>query len=295
MFLATLSVAGIAGYFSVYGLAKVFSGSFISVILMGAALEAGKLMAASFLYRFWNGTSWFLKLPLILLIAALMVLTSIGVSGYLTSSYQIDTLSFKESEEKVKLYEEELNRLITRKTEIDTQISSLPPDYVTAKQRLMSSFKEEYDRLKPRIEFLTTEIQRLKTENIQVQSKIGPIIFISENLGLNPDKAVVWLTIFIVLIFDPLALCLTIATNVVVVTRVKEKKIKSVDISSPRPDLVTNPPIIKEIHPDTNQDGKIEPKVSNIKQKIEPKTVANTIFTSAIPIIRQIKQDINKI
>ncbi len=272
MFLATLSVAGIAGYFSVYGLAKVFAGSFLSVVLMGVALEAGKLMATSFLYRYWKETSWFLKLPMIVLIAALMLLTSIGVSGYLTSSYQIDTLSYKESEEKINLYQDELQRLTERKDEIDAQISALPADYVTAKQRLMTSFKDEYDRLKPRIEFLTLEIQKLKTENIQVQSKIGPIIFISENLGLDPDKSVVWLTIFIVLIFDPLALCLTIATNIVVVNRIKNKEPNK-----------TSPILLQE--KDT-----IEPTVT-----VPQEPVTSDANFDAVDAIKEINQKLNQV
>jgi cell division protein FtsB len=280
MFLTTLTVAGAAGYFSVYGLAKVFSGSFISVILMGAGLEAGKLMAASFLYRYWKYTSWFLKLPLIFLIFALMILTSLGISGYLTSSYQVDTLEFKSDRQTVELYEKELEILTARKAEMDKQISDLPADYITAKQRLITTFKPEYDKMLPRIQFLTQEIQTLKSKNIEIQSKVGPIIFISETLGLDPDKSVIWLTFFIVLIFDPLAVCLTIATNIAVVRRNEEKKESTI---TPQPHQVAVPQPIKKVTDDVNTSFDI----------VEPNFVSAMDQPATDPSVKQIINELN--
>ena len=89
---ATTAIATAAAFFSVYGLAFTFSGTFWSVVVMGASLELGKLVAASYLYRYWEKTNKILKWYLISGIAALMVLTSTGIFGYLSAGYQTDAL-----------------------------------------------------------------------------------------------------------------------------------------------------------------------------------------------------------
>lgn len=225
--LSALSIAGAAAYFSVFGLAQVFSGAFLSVVIMGSVLEAGKLMAASFLYRFWEKIHFIFKVYLLSAVLVLMLITSMGIAGYLSSAYQQDTISLREMTTLVENYRGELQTLSERKLEMDAQISNMPPDYVTARQRLMESFRPEYERINPRIEFLTERINTFDAEILQTQAKIGPIIFISEVLGANPDKAVIYLIAIIVIVFDPLAVSLTIAANVAIMNRKKSTQKES--------------------------------------------------------------------
>jgi hypothetical protein len=96
---STLAVAGSAAFFSVYGLAQIFSASFIPVVIMGGALEAGKLVAASYLYRYWKETSFILKTYLFIAIFTLMVITSLGIFGFLTAAYQTDSIGLKQQRE----------------------------------------------------------------------------------------------------------------------------------------------------------------------------------------------------
>ena len=103
--LTTTFIAGSAAFFSVYGLASTFSGTFWSVVLMGSSLEAGKLIAASYLYRYWHVTNFWLKTYLMAGVAALMLLTSTGIFGYLSSGYQTDVLPLKQIEQQVKVLE----------------------------------------------------------------------------------------------------------------------------------------------------------------------------------------------
>ena len=79
MFVVAMSIAGCAAFFSVKGIGLLFAGSFLSVIIMASSLEAGKLVAASFLYRKWKDLSWWLKLYLTSATLLLMVITSIGI------------------------------------------------------------------------------------------------------------------------------------------------------------------------------------------------------------------------
>lgn len=226
--ISTMAIAGSAAFFSVYGLAQVFSGAFLSVIVMGASLEAGKLVAASFLYRCWDKTSLFLRTYLMVAILVLMGITSMGISGYLTSAYQIDTISLRDMDEKLTAYKEEREQLQNRKREMDEQIrTNTEANYVSAAQRLMESFKPEYQKIDAKLATLQTDIASLQTEKITTESKVGPIIFISRVLKAETDDAIFWLVILLVTVFDPLAVALTIATNIAIRARIEERKLAS--------------------------------------------------------------------
>lgn len=208
------AVASAAAYFSVYGLALLFSGIAIPVIIMGVALEAGKLMAASFLYRFWDTTSLFLKSYLMFAIFVLMVITSMGIFGFLTGAYQKQSLPLETTSIQLELKQEELDLLISRKAAIDKQISDMPATYVSAKQRLIASFDSELDRINDRIPVLQQQILEQKGTTLEVEAKIGPILFVAETLGVDKGLTIFAFVLIIVLVFDPLAVALTIAANI---------------------------------------------------------------------------------
>lgn len=220
--LTTTAIAGAAAFFSVYGLAATFSGTFWSVVMMGASLEAGKLIAASYLYRYWNKTNRWLKTYLMAGVATLMVLTSTGIFGYLSSGYQQDVLPLKQAEEQVKVLEGEKDRLIARKTQIDEQIANLPQNSVKGRVQLIKGFKDEQASVTNRIAALDQEILANKTKLIQTQAHIGPITYIASAFGLDTDNATKYLIYLIIFAFDPMAVALTLAVNIAVRLRKEE-------------------------------------------------------------------------
>ncbi len=223
LILTTFAVAASAAFFSVYGLAHLFTGALIPVIIMGSALEAGKLVAASFLYRYSKVINKALKLYLAFAILILMVITSMGIFGFLTAAYQQDTLPLAEMQQKIALYEQEQTQLTERRTQIDKQIADVGPNYVRAKQRLVKEFDAERKSIDARLAELTPELQQLKTQQVNVEAKVGPIMFIAEVMGKDPSTAVFWFVIILISVFDPLAVALTIATNIAIQQRKKEK------------------------------------------------------------------------
>lgn len=231
--ITALALAGSAAFFSVYGLAQVFSGAFWSVVLMGGSLEAGKLVASSFLYRYWDKITLALKAYLMAAILVLMVITSMGISGYLTAAYQADTISLRDDAGKVTSYQAELDRLTKRKDQMDADVAAIGNNYVAAKQRYAKSMQAEYDKINPRIEFLQAEIQKLNTAKLTKEAKVGPIIWFSKVIGKETDDAILWLVLLIVVVFDPLAVALTIATNIAVRERENAKKISLDNIEAP--------------------------------------------------------------
>jgi hypothetical protein len=214
LIVSALLLAGSAAFFSVYGLGQVFSGAFLSVVIMGSALELGKLVASSFLYRFWDKISIALKTYMLAAVISLMLITSLGISGYLTSAYQTDTVTLRQQTTQLTFDKEELARLDARKVEIDKQIADMPPKSTNAKQRLIKTFKDESDKLMKRRDDLQAEITKFNSTTIAGEAQVGPVIFISKVLNTSTDNAVFYLMLLLVLVFDPLAVALTLAVNI---------------------------------------------------------------------------------
>lgn len=223
LFVSMMAVASSAAFFSVIGLAKLFSGSFISVLVMGGSLEFGKIVITSYLYNYWKETSLFLKTYLVITIFVLVTITSMGVSGYLMSAHQTTTISVQQDEQTLIILEDQLKTYKERKLDIDKQIQSVGNNYVTAKQRLMKSFETELAQLSTDIPFVEKQILEIKTKNVEESAKIGPIVFITEVFGIAQDKAITILILIIVFVFDPFAIALTIAFNNVLRHRNKHK------------------------------------------------------------------------
>ncbi|PPD53420.1 MAG: hypothetical protein CTY12_04890 [Methylotenera sp.] len=233
LMLSAFSIAGSAAYFSVYGLANTFHGTFWSVVIMGGSLEAGKLVAASYLYRFWTKTQFVLKTYLMIGTLALMILTSTGIFGYLSTGYQTDALPLKQIEQQVKLLDEEKARLIIRKQQIDTQIANLPSDFSKGRLKLMKGFQTEQEQTTSRINQLDKDLLELKTKVIQTEAHIGPITYIAKAFDLDTDDATKYLVYLIIFVFDPMAVALTLAVNIALRERKKEKEDQSLIIDTP--------------------------------------------------------------
>lgn len=222
--IAAAALASAAEFFSVYGLAQIYAASSTAVIIMGISLGFAKLITTSFLYRFWSKTNVVIKTYLICAIAILMTITSIGTFGYLTAGYQKGNIPITEINHKIDSDKIELQRYIDRKNDIDKQVSGISTNSVRSKRLLIQTFNNEYKTLQPNIDRLTKEIDELQSQHINVEAKVGPIVYVSKVLNLNPDNALFYLTILLVIVFDPLAVTLTIATNIAIEDRRKNKQ-----------------------------------------------------------------------
>lgn len=224
LLLSTFAIAASAAYFSVYGLAHLFTGALIPVIIMGSSLEAGKLVAASFLYRYSKQIGMGMKAYLGTAVLVLMLITSMGIFGFLTAAYQSDTLPLAEMTQKIENLKEEKTRITDRLTQIDKQIADVGPNYVRAKQRLVKEFNTERKTLDTRLSEITPELQTLEQQHVTVKAKVGPIMFIADVMGKDPNTAVFWFVIILISVFDPLAVALTVATNIAIRLHKEEKQ-----------------------------------------------------------------------
>ena len=224
--LSALLIAGSAAAFSVYGLAKLFSGAFLSVVLMASSLELGKLVAASFLYRYWKFINWFQKVYMTFAVLVLIGITSAGIFGYLSNAYQGATLEFEKQSTELLTIEERIEQLdedkVFLKEELEVAISELPDNYITAKRKL----REEYN---PQITQLNQELLEYKTRRADLEIQlvstgvdVGPAIYLARTFGTDIDTVVKFFIFILIFVFDPLAVMLVVAYNQALILRSKE-------------------------------------------------------------------------
>lgn len=282
-----LLVAGCAAYFSVLGIATLFSGHFWSVIIMAGSLELGKLVATSFLYRYWKKVVWFLKVYMISAILVLMGITSLGIYGYLSSGYQVNAGKTELIENKASLIVQQKDNIAKEIEQINSRIDTLNAARKTQEQRLPSMSRtaaapvyEDMARAAEEIKGLTGRVQELQTlvfekdnELITLNSEgnevhdIGTFKFVADSVGLPLDTVVKIFILIIVLVFDPLAVSLVLAYNIArggsMLKEVKTTKQLLVDEpipAQPKTKTIITEEIIEEVVPDSGKTRKYTSK-----------------------------------
>jgi hypothetical protein len=226
--LSALLIAGSAAAFSVYGLAKLFSGAFISVVIMASSLELGKLVAASFLYRYWNFINWFQKVYMTFAVVVLVFITSAGIFGYLSNAYQGATLEFEKQSTELIAVEERIEQLeedkFFLKEELSVAISELPDNYITAKRKLREDYNPQITQVNQEILEYKTRRADLEIQLVSTGVDVGPAIYLARTFGTDIDSVVKFFIFILIFVFDPLAVMLVIAYNQVLLqNRPKEK------------------------------------------------------------------------
>lgn len=221
LLLTALAISGIAGYFSIIGLAHIFSANPLPIIVMGCVLELGKLVTASFVYRQWEKINLVLKIYFVSSVVILSVITSLGIFGYLSKSYTSDSASIYDSETKIKTSKELLNIETERLKNLMLQQSQRE----NPSKRVETEIRSTQDK----ISTITKEIGELQKEKNKQNSEIGPIRYISEliyhqNDLETIDKAVRLIIMTLMFVFDPLAILLVVAANMLL--RTEKRKIR---------------------------------------------------------------------
>ena len=189
--LSALLIAGSAAFFSVFGLSKLFAGATISVIIMAGSLEFGKIIGASFLYRYWNKIHNWLKIYMTIGVITLVGITSAGIFGYLSNAYQGATIQFEKQSTTLLYKEDRLVQLEEDKTylkeELEQAISELPENYRTAKRILREEYNPKVLELNDMILDIKQEVGDLKVGLIETGVDVGPAIYLARAFGTDID------------------------------------------------------------------------------------------------------------
>ena len=265
--LSALLVAGSAAFFSVFGLSNLFAGAKLSVVVMAGSLEFGKLVAASFLYRFWDNINRLLKIYLVTGVIILVGITSAGIFGYLSNAYQGATINFEKQSTELLALEDRLEVLqedrVFLKQELEDQVLSLPENYITAKRNLREQYNPQIQEISNDILGVKGRISDLEIELIETGVDVGPAIYLAKAFETDVDTVVKFFIFILIFVFDPLAVSLVLAFNHALQyeSKVKETKIdkiyKSYKKSKPKTKEIEieTPKVIKSNSEPTGRGG----------------------------------------
>jgi hypothetical protein len=236
--LSGLSLSAVAIYYSVAGLVSIFSAAVIPIVVMGVVLEISKLIATIWLKINWTRAPGFIKAYMSLAIVVLMIITSMGIFGFLSKAHSDQSLVSGDVQSRIAIYDEkiktereniEANRRALRQMDeaVDQSMARSTTEQGAnravnirqqqAKER--TRLQNEISASQKKIGALNEERAPIAAEVRKVEAEVGPIKYIAAFIyGDNPDtnlleKAVTWVIIIIVAVFDPLAVILLLASQ----------------------------------------------------------------------------------
>ena len=247
--ISALGISAVAAYYSIIGLSTLFSGAVTAIIIMGIALEVGKLVSASWLYRNWQICNFFLRYYLLFAIMVLVLVTSMGIFGFLSKAHLDQVRPTSRNTEKIVAVDEKVIQLNVRvdreKIKIARAENNLRQldkaiDVYQGKNRISKSLKvrkkqsferkeistiidvseQEIIQINDRIEKLLDDKAGYKLSIIKTQTDVGPLRYVAELIygeeeaEKHFDKAVRIVIITLIFVFDPLAVLMLIAANI---------------------------------------------------------------------------------
>jgi hypothetical protein len=309
---SALFIAGCAAFFSIWGIGLLFSGASIAAMVMASSLELGKLVATSFLYRFWKKSQWLLKSYLCGAVFILMLITSLGIFGYLTSAYQQSSIKYTMMLDSIKLLEDQKKQEQSKISEVKLRIDSLSALRKTQESRLSEintnsllarnpiQFRQVQDQT---MELIDQTDKNIKVENDKssvystvidsIDKKVAELKlntasnkdiqtfkFVADELNMNLNTVVKWFILILIFVFDPLAVALILAYNMSIS---KEYAIYTVDDKKEKPNVVEKPKME-------------EPKVEkpNVVEEPPKNVVTNTVSEQSITPTEEITQIVEK-
>jgi hypothetical protein len=236
--LSGLTLSAVAIYYSVIGLTSIFAAAFWPIVVMGTTLEVSKLVAASWLKAYWTRIPMLMKAYMSIAVVVLMIITSMGIFGFLSKAHLDQNIVSGDVQGKIAIYDEKIK---TEKENIDANRKALKQmdeavDQVMgrsqdekgaekavtirrAQQKERGRIAQDIAESQKRISILNEERAPIAAEVRKVEAEVGPIKYIAALIyGDNPDanlleKAVTWVSLVIVAVFDPLAVLMLLASQ----------------------------------------------------------------------------------
>jgi len=260
VFMTGLSLSAVAGFYSIVGLTAIFSGAYWEIIILGTVLEISKLVSVSWLHYKWNIASKYVKAYLIFAIVILMLITSMGIFGFLSKAHleqqlKIDTgisTELPKIELQIKEKLSQIDDLKIQLSQIDKAASGILEKGKNVRESQIaidSANKEKAKReeIVSNINSINSDIVGLRTKKINIETEVkkieievGPIKYVAELIfdSNDPkllDKTVRIVIIVLISVIDPLAIFLLIAFNISVIdSRNDLSKMEFIDMSQYR-------------------------------------------------------------
>ena len=234
--LSAISISVIAAGYSIIGLATLFAGAKVAIIAMGSALEVGKLVAASWLYRNWNSNllprliKWYLTIAIIVLV----FITSMGIFGFLSKAHLDQVRPSQDNSVQIALIDKQINQQETIIVRSEKTLNLLDKglevyidkEYVTRGLKERKKQKEERDFLNDEIRVamdviakLTLNKSNIELEQLKIEADVGPLKYVAELIYGDEakdhfDEAVRIIIMVLIFVFDPFAVLMLVAANI---------------------------------------------------------------------------------
>jgi len=238
LFTVALLLSAVAAWYAVVGLVAIFAAAVMPIVIMGTLLEVAKLTVASWLYRSWREIPRWMKSYFTIALVVLMLLTSMGIFGFLSKAHLDQAIPSGDVisklaliDEKIKIEKENINASRKELSQLDAQVDQTiarTTEASGAERAIIIRRNQQKDRARilNQIGSAQTKIAKLNEERApiasevrKVEAEVGPIKYIAaliygDNLEADLlERAVRWVIIMIVFVFDPLAVLLLVAAN----------------------------------------------------------------------------------
>jgi len=239
LLLTGLTISAVAIYYSVVGLTAIFSAAVIPIIVMGSALEVGKLVCASWLKANWERAPGFMKYYMVTAVIVLMIITSMGIFGFLSKAHSDQSLVSGDVASRIAIYDEKIRtakenieanrKQLKQMDEAVDQVMGRSADEKGAdkannirrsQQRDRIALAKDIEANQKIIATLNDQAAPIRAEVRKVEAEVGPIKYISKFIygdkGADEnslERAVTWIIILIVIVFDPLAVIMLLAAQ----------------------------------------------------------------------------------
>jgi hypothetical protein len=235
VFVTGIAISAVAAYYSIIGLTSIFAGAFWPIIIMGSVLEVGKLVATSWLYNNWKQAPFLIKTYLFAAIGVLMLITSMGIFGFLSKAHieqqlqlntgvteQVEILNSEitlqqeriaDLDKQIKVIDDSINKMI-EKGQTKSSLAAAKQQKET-RQALVDEKKTETDKLSQ----MKSQRIKLESEFKKIEAEVGPIKYVAELIYGSSDqeivdKAIRFVIMLLIFVFDPLAILLLLAFNI---------------------------------------------------------------------------------
>jgi len=225
--LAALALATVAAYFSVAGMAEIFPGDPVAVMVLAATMEAGKLVIAGWLAAHWRRTNWKMRFVMVALVAGLALINAAGVFGKLVEAHVSVAASSRSGvTERIEALDARVRAQTAAVADLDSRIAQIDRAVdestrlgrVTRAINIATQQRVTRDGLDTQRQAATTTLVGLQTqraalagERSRIEASAGPIQYLAMMVGVAPEVAVRWLILLMVLCCDPAAIALTVA------------------------------------------------------------------------------------
>ncbi len=224
---AAVALAAVAAYFSVTGMAEIFPGAPVAVMVLAATMEAGKLVMAGWLAAHWRQVGWVMRSVMVALVAGLALINAAGVFGKLVETHVSVAASARSGvTERIEALDARVTAQSAAVADLDSRVAQIDQavgestrrGWVTRAITIATQQRVTRDGLETQRQAATTTLVGLQAqraalvaERVRIEASAGPIQYLALMLGAAPEVAVRWLILLIVLCCDPAAIALTVA------------------------------------------------------------------------------------